>query len=151
MIRTMLAALDDTPRASGVFDAAAGLAERFGADLFVLRVIDVPPEFPAAGAGTPRDALPEFLSRAALEELGSITARHPSVAAKAIVRAGAPWRAILDVAEDVGADLIVMGSHGYSGLDHVFGTTEGKIVNRSPRSVYLVHGSEWSSAGTKKG
>ena len=38
------------------------------------------------------------------------------------------------------ADLIVLGSHGYHGLDRLLGTTAGKVVNLARRNVLVVHG-----------
>ena len=37
-----------------------------------------------------------------------------------------------------GADLIVVGSHGYSGIDHLLGTTAARVVNHADRSVLVV-------------
>jgi universal stress protein F len=141
MIQRILVGLDSTPRARFVLDAAADIAERFGACLFLLRVIEVPPVFPAAAAGCPRDELPAHLTRLALEDLAAIARRRPSTMIDAwLVRVGVPWRAILACSAEVDADLVVIGSHGYKGLDYVFGTTEEKVVDHCAPSVYLVHG-----------
>ncbi|MGH7440334.1 MAG: universal stress protein, partial [Polyangiaceae bacterium] len=51
---------------------------------------------------------------------------------------GVPWQAISAAAESVGADLIVLGSHGYGGVDRLLGTTAAKVVNHSPCSVLVV-------------
>jgi nucleotide-binding universal stress UspA family protein len=56
-----------------------------------------------------------------------------------LVRHGQPWRVILDVAEELDVDLVVLGSHGYHGMDRVLGTTAGKVANLSRRDVYVVH------------
>ncbi|HEY3667075.1 MAG TPA: universal stress protein, partial [Polyangiaceae bacterium] len=50
-----------------------------------------------------------------------------------------PWKMILEVAQDFEVDLIVIGSHGYKGWDHVLGTTAGKVVNHADRNVFVVH------------
>jgi nucleotide-binding universal stress UspA family protein len=49
------------------------------------------------------------------------------------------WRAILEAGDRLSADLIVIGSHGYGGWDRVLGTTAANVVNRSERSVLVVH------------
>jgi nucleotide-binding universal stress UspA family protein len=54
------------------------------------------------------------------------------------VRVGVPWEAICAAARDTGADLIVVGSHGYSTLDRFLGTTAAKVVNHAPCSVLVV-------------
>ncbi len=77
MIRVILAALDRSSRASGVFQAASQLAARFGARLHVFRAITIPPEFPAAGAGgAKKDRLGPYLKTEALDELARLA--HPS-------------------------------------------------------------------------
>jgi hypothetical protein len=45
----ILVAVDASEREPGVFDAAAELAQRFDATLFVVRAVTVSPEFPAGG------------------------------------------------------------------------------------------------------
>ena len=61
MIARVLVALDDSARAEGVFDAASEIAQRFAARLHPLRVVSVPPEFPAAAAGSLADPLSTYL------------------------------------------------------------------------------------------
>jgi universal stress protein F len=51
---------------------------------------------------------------------------------------GAPWQSICSTAESLKADLVVIGSHGYSGVDRLLGTTAGKVVNHAPCSVLVV-------------
>jgi nucleotide-binding universal stress UspA family protein len=140
MIATLLVALDGSSRAPGVFDAAAEVARRFGAALYPFRAIFVPPEFPAAGAGSQRDPLPEYLSKEAYEEVLLLAARAPDVAvALPAVRVGQPWRTILELADELDVDLIVLGSHGYHGLDRILGTTAARVANLARRNVLVVH------------
>jgi nucleotide-binding universal stress UspA family protein len=139
MIVNVLVALDGSRRAPGVFDAAAEVAMRFGAVLHPFRAIFVPPEFPAAGAGTPRDPLPEYLSREAMGELAQLAARAPYRTAQPIVRVGQPWRLILELADELGVELIVLGSHGYHGFDRILGTTAARVANLARHNVLVVH------------
>jgi nucleotide-binding universal stress UspA family protein len=64
---------------------------------------------------------------------------------------GQSWRAILDATEELGADLSMMGSHGYHGLDRVLGTTAAKVANLSPRHVFVVHHPIGARAGGTTG
>lgn len=57
------------------------------------------------------------------------------------------WKAILATADQEDADLIVIGSHGYHGWDHVLGTTAGKVANVATRSVLVVHTREVMAEG----
>ncbi len=54
------------------------------------------------------------------------------------VALGVPWQAVCKAAVDEKADLIVIGSHGYGGIDHLLGTTAAKVVNHADRPVLVV-------------
>jgi nucleotide-binding universal stress UspA family protein len=142
MIARILVALDGSPRAPGVLEKAGEIAARFGARLHPLRAIFVPPEFPAAAAGSGPDPLPARLTHAAREDIARIIARAGvrGVAMEPpIIRIGQPWRLILEVGDEIDADLIVIGSHGYSGLDRILGTTATRVSNLALRDVLVVH------------
>jgi nucleotide-binding universal stress UspA family protein len=53
------------------------------------------------------------------------------------VSLGSPWEALCKAPREENVDLIVIGSHGYSGLDHVLETTAAKIVNHADRPVLV--------------
>ena len=141
-IRTVMAALDGSERAPAVYHVACGVAARFGARLYVFRALDIPPEFPAAAAYKDGDPLPAFLEQQAREQLAFITngssggvRPEPPI----ITASHQPWRAIIEAAARLSIDLIVMGSHGYGGLDRILGTTAGKVANLASRNVLIVH------------
>jgi len=140
MIARVLVALDGSPRAPGVMDAAAELAGKFGATLYPFRAVFVSPEFPAAAAGNPTDRLPQYLMQEANEQIVQLVNRaRGAVVASPIVRIGQPWRRILEVADEIDADVIVLGSHGYHGLDRILGTTAARVANLARRNVLVVH------------
>jgi nucleotide-binding universal stress UspA family protein len=140
MIRTILVALDGSLRAPAVFAAAAELARRFQAELVLLRVIFIPAEFPPAGHMTYMDPLRAQMIRDAEVALGDLASTAPDVrVTPPLVRHGQPWKVILEVSDELYVDLIVMGSHGYHGLDRVLGTTAGKVANLASRNVLVVH------------
>ena len=140
IIERILVALDGSDRAPAVFEAAAELGIKFGATLHPFRVVSIPPEFPAAAAATHVDPLATKIVKAALDELLVLAPPAPGlVVAAPLVHIGQPWRAILAAAETLDAHLIVMGSHGYFGLDRVLGTTAAKVVNLAHRNVFVVH------------
>jgi universal stress protein F len=141
LIAHVLVALDASARAPYVLAAAAEIAARFRAKLTLVRALAIPPDFPPAAHVSPRDPLPAFLLKEAQDALQALLATLPEgVAAGApVVRVGQSWRAILDVADELEVDLIVVGSHGYYGLDRILGTTAGKVANLSRRNVLVVH------------
>ena len=57
-----------------------------------------------------------------------------------VIREGSPARVILDVAQEEGVDLIVMGSSGKSGFDRfIMGSVADKVVNSAKCAVLVVH------------
>ena len=141
MIASILAALDHTEKARGVLAVATTLAERFEARLHLFRAIAVAQSFPpAASTASHPDRLPAFLRMEALNDLDTLARGNMrALAHPPIVMVGSPAHAILEAAEQVDADLIVIGSHRLHGLDHLFGTTSGSVATRAPCSVYVVH------------
>lgn len=150
MIGRILVALDGSPRSAGVLAAAVEMARRFDADLLPLRVIFIPAEFPPSAHVVQGDPLRAHMIRDAEEALAALTASVTGARMGApIVLHGQPWRVILQASDDLNVDLIVVGSHGYHGLDRVLGTTAGKVANLAHRNVLVVH--ERSGAGVVPG
>jgi nucleotide-binding universal stress UspA family protein len=139
MIRTILAAVDSSPIAESVVATGKDLATRFGARLHLFRAVRIPSEFPAAAHSLP-DGLVEMLTHQAIEDLVQLAGGDRKIVCEPpTVDFAKPWRAILDAAARIDADLIVIGSHGFGGWDRILGTTAAGVVNRSDRHVWVVH------------
>ena len=70
-------------------------------------------------------------------EMAKVAARYPK--AKTMAREGPARTGILDVAREIGADLIVMGTHGRSGFQHaLLGSVAERVVHHSPCPVLVV-------------
>jgi nucleotide-binding universal stress UspA family protein len=144
---TILVALDGSPRARGVFDAAATLARPLRARLVLYRALVIPPDFSAPGEAKGPDELPKYLEKEANAEFLALKMRAPDVPCEVrIDETDQPWRAIVAAGDAVNADLIVLGSHGFHGWDHMLGTTAGKVANRAHRNVMIIHESDGSGA-----
>jgi nucleotide-binding universal stress UspA family protein len=141
-MKRILVALDSSSRAPGVVAAAVDLAAKFNSTIYPLRVLYVPPEFPAAAGGGAADPLPSHMVNAAAAQLTGLFsgAAHLDVAAPLILLDSHPWKGILKAGDDLDVDLIVMGSHGHNTLDIILGTTAAKVANLAQRNVLVVHG-----------
>ena len=138
MIQRVLVAVDASPRAPAVLAAAREVAGRFGARLHVYRAAYLPPDIPAA-AHTPEDGTEAELRRLETARFNALVGDAPGLVIEPIdFNVGSPWRAILRTADRLDADLIVIGAHGFGAIDHLIGTTAGKVVNHSSRSVFVV-------------
>jgi nucleotide-binding universal stress UspA family protein len=139
VFRKILAAVDNSPRAPGVLAAARKVAACHSARLHLYRAVFVPPDIPPAGH-TEGDPAAEALRKRAEQELASLVGGAPDVTVEPPeFGTGQPWRAILAAADRLDVDLIVIGSHGYGGLDRLLGTNAARVVNHSTRSVLVVH------------
>ncbi|MBX3160947.1 MAG: universal stress protein [Deltaproteobacteria bacterium] len=137
-MKRILVALDGSPRAGTVLAAALQLAELTEAKLIAYRAIGVPPEMSSAIL-VGGDQLERVLEATARAELERLVRDVPSPRLEAIETAFAtPWDGICRAAREREADLIVIGSHGYHGLDRLLGTTAAKVVNHADRNVLVV-------------
>ena len=111
----------------------------FEAKLVLLRALYLPVELPPEVYAQHGPSLEEVLCRdahASLERLARDL--PPELVERITTEIGTPWDAIVRAGRTLDADLIVIGSHGYSGIDHVLGTTAAKVANHADRNVLIV-------------
>jgi len=138
-LRRILVALDSSERASRVLAAASSLAEGCNAKLVLLRAIGLPTDLPRDVLAVTDARLEDVLLRNARGELEQLAASLPPGRIDQIrVVFGTAWDAICREAKTSEADLIVIGSHGYGGLDRVLGTTAAKVANHADRNLLIV-------------
>lgn len=139
-LRDVLVATDfSEPAAVGV-EWAARVARDRGARLHVVHVVS--PPMPVADFTTPPLTPDRGLHDAARGRLDELLAepRFAGLEAHAVLRDGTPSIAVLDVAEEVGAGLIVVGTRGLTGFRHLLlGSTAERIVQRAAVPVLSVH------------
>jgi nucleotide-binding universal stress UspA family protein len=135
-MKNVLVALDGSPRAPGVL--ASGVACAQGAGIVLVRVVGLAEDVRDLWRTTDVPAL-EFVeqqARAYLEACRALVPPGSLVDVEVVV--GSPWEAICATARAHHSDLVVIGSHGYSTLDRLIGTTAAKVVNHAPCSVLVV-------------
>ncbi|MFQ5733277.1 MAG: universal stress protein [Planctomycetaceae bacterium] len=128
---------------------ACELVDRFRAELHVLHVIhDVSSALPDFGMGLAMPALRENLGdrkdRLEADAIGRLTKVLPAgwERGKRVVlatRFGAPFVEIIRYAREHNCDLIVLGTHGRTGLPHaLLGSVAEKVIRKSPCPVLSV-------------
>ena len=138
-MKRILVALDASERAPSVLAAAARLAVLADAKLIVFRAIGVPPEMPPELFKVTDVRLEDVLRNNAHTDLSRLVADLPRERVEKIVaELATPWDGICRAAREQDVDLVVIGSHGFGGLDRLLGTTAAKVVNRSDRNVLVV-------------
>ena len=140
-MKTIVVGLDASSRSPGVLRSAFNLAQQFQAKLYVVRAVSLPPEIPAEALTATPDALPARLLDITKRGLDGALANVPSEwLAGSEARLGSPWQVLCDIAKEQSAELLVVGTHGFSGFDHILGTTAAKVANHAPCSVLVVRG-----------
>ncbi|HET9627671.1 MAG TPA: universal stress protein [Kofleriaceae bacterium] len=138
-MKRILVALDGSPRAATVFAAARRLAELTGAQLVLYRAMSVVPDLPREALIEGQTRLDDLLTEHARADLERFAADVPRGLIEHIVTAFAtPWDGICRAGFEHDVDLIVIGSHGYGGLDRLLGTVASKVVNHADRNVLVV-------------
>jgi universal stress protein F len=138
-MKRILVCLDASPRAPRVLETAADLAGRLGARLYLLRTVGIPPEVDEAMFVHAAVSVIETMTTRARLELEALARDvDPALVDSIHVHIGTPWDTICREATSLDCDLVVLGSHGYSGLDRILGTTAGKVTNHCDRSVLVV-------------
>jgi nucleotide-binding universal stress UspA family protein len=138
-MKRILVALDGSPRAETVLAAAARLAELSHGKLVLFRAIGVPADLPREILNLMDRSLEDVLIGNAHAELERFAASLPRDRVERIVTPFATaWDGICRTARELDVDLIVIGSHGYGGIDRVLGTTAAKVVNHADRNVLVV-------------
>jgi len=139
-VRSILVALDDSARAPLVFETAVMMARSLGAQVFLIRVLVIPPDIPPA-AHTHPNGLEASIASAARADLHALMSSATGVQfGPPLVLVGEPWRHIVSTAHAFDVGLIVVGSHRHHGpLDRALGTVASKVVNHADRNVLVVH------------
>lgn len=139
LITHILAPTDFSAPASHSLAFAIGLARDFKAELTLLHVAESWGDR-VSGADA-RDLDPEIAGHIRQQALDLLEAYETTGIPEVHVEtaAGRASRAIAEVAQRVGVDLIVMGSHGTSALEHaLLGSTAEAVLRLAPCPVYTI-------------
>jgi nucleotide-binding universal stress UspA family protein len=148
---TLLVAVDFTPFSEEALIFASQLAEKLKSQLLVVHVIHDPAEAPGfyAQKGKEKKFL-QSMEEAAEEMMEEFLAKmrndHPDQLpikeAVPLLVVGTPVTRILEIAEKKQASMIIIGSHGRTGLSHLLvGSKAERVVQLSPIPVTVVKGS----------
>jgi nucleotide-binding universal stress UspA family protein len=142
-IRHILCPVDLTPACREVMAAADAMAIRFDADLTILHAVYDPLDATCSHIPhPPMEQLREEMIQVAEATLRRQARRAlgPSPRASLVVVAGSPLQQILRFVKTHGVDLIVMGTTGKTGLDHmIMGSTAERVVRTAPCPVLSIH------------
>ncbi len=141
-IERIVCAVDFSAYADYSLRYALYFAKAFQADLQVLHVVELPFLPSYSLAGVPDLTIPsEEIEEGARKKLDELVTKCRAEYAKVEgqVRTGTAFVEIIAYAREVEADLIVVGTHGRTGLRHMLiGSVAEKIVRKAPCPVLTV-------------
>ncbi len=123
---------------------AVEYAKAFGADILVLHVVDSWAGFPAYDHGIPIDVreIVESMKQAAEAHVSSISGHMRNETTRDVhtrVSIGPPAEEILRVTAEESGDLIIMGTHGWTGIRHMLlGSVAEKVLRTAACPVLVV-------------
>ncbi len=145
---TLLVAVDFSPFSEEALFFAGQLAEKLKAQLLVLHVIHDPAEAPGFYAQkgkkkkflqSMQEAAEEMMEEFLLKMRRAYPDRVPIKEAEPLLVVGTPVTRIVEVAEKKQVGMIIMGSHGRTGLAHLLvGSKVQRVVQLSPIPVTVV-------------
>lgn len=138
----ILTAIDFSENSELAFDYAITMATQFNSELTIMHVINEPIDL--RGFYVPHisfEQLEKEIEEGAAKmmetfcstKLGSFTNY------KSVLVSGIPYEEITRKAEEIGASLIILGTHGRTGLDHIlFGSTAERVVRSAACPVMTI-------------
>lgn len=142
-IRRILVPIDFSAQSASVIEWAAHFAEEHGSQIVLLHVYHLPVEFQQLEGGY---LPPDFWARVKADaeqqiEVHAKALRGRDLKVETRVREGYPGTVIVDEAAALPADLIVIGTHGHTGLKHLLlGSIAERVVQKAPCPVLTVKG-----------
>jgi nucleotide-binding universal stress UspA family protein len=141
-IKTILFATDFSESSDYAFQYADSLAKQYSAHLILVHVINEPVDL--RGFYVPHisfDKLEEEIEAGARKMMEKFCRTHirDFENYETCILPGIPYDEIIKKGVESSADLIVMATHGRTGLDHMlFGSTAEKVVRKSPIPVLTI-------------
>jgi universal stress protein A len=138
-IKKVLVPIDFSDYSKSSLKYAVNFAKNFKASLILVYVVEpviYPPDFSMGQIAIPAAGVE--MDKRAKEELDKLAEKEiPSdLNVKKIIKTGKPFVEIIETAADEDADLIIIATHGHTGVEHIlFGSTAEKVVRKAPCPV----------------
>ena len=135
---TIMLATDGSKYSLSATDKAINIAKSYGAEIKAVSVVDVTEEF--------QTEAPEAVDRLVAGAKGFVEevrkkAETQGVRIEPLVREGETYKVITDLARKFASDVIVMGSHGRTGIKRLLmGSVTEKVLGYAPCPVLVIRG-----------
>ncbi len=141
-IKKILVPIDFSEHSKNALRHAITYAKQFDAELVLIYVVE-PTVYPA-DLSFGQVAFPSIereLSQRGKEELDELAKKQAGkhVRVRTVIRTGKPFLEIIDAAQREHVDLIIIATHGHTGVEHLlFGSTAEKVVRKAHCPVLVV-------------
>lgn len=139
-LKRLLVPVDFSEPSRAALDYAIALARPFGSEICLLHVVEaivLPPDVEVVETAVLAERMNEEAAKCLAKWREEAASRASAVTED--LRAGTPHREIVEAAEDTNADLIIMGTHGHTGLARaLIGSTAERVVRHAPCPVLVV-------------
>lgn len=138
-IKKVLVPIDFSDYSKSALKYAVNFAKSFNAEIILIYVVEpviYPPDFSMGQIAMP-SITTEWDDRAKDELQKLATSEITEIAnVKSIIKTGKPFVEIIETAKEENIDLIIIATHGHSGVEHIlFGSTAEKVVRKAPCPV----------------
>ena len=140
----ILVALDESPMAYAAVEQALSLAQDLKSQVTIMSVIAIDPFvgvdfYKVAPAITDYFMQAEKNAKERLEDVKQSFIRDGINVNTKLIHGVSPSQGIIQVADEAGADLIIMGSHGRTGIQKVMlGSVAQNVLTQSPIPVLII-------------
>ena len=136
MYKNIVLAYDGSKFSNKALQEAISLAKSSGGNLLILSIVDITDEFESEAPGL-TDKMTGKLLKLAQKALEKAVAA--GVKTKVEVHVGDAYEMIVEISKKKKADIIVMGSHGRTGLTRLLmGSVTSRVIGHAPCSVLVV-------------
>ena len=141
MFKKILCPLDFSEFTDEIMQYATDIAKRYDAELHLLHVVPNPTYFtPYESFLTPENiiAIEGTIEKEVTRNFDKVL-KGIDIPAKTVSKIGAAFVEIIEYIKAEGIDLVVMGTHGRSGIEHILiGSVAEKVVRKSPCPVMTI-------------
>lgn len=137
-VKKIVIAIDDGPASEKVVSIGFQLGQQLNAEIALVSIVDTTMLL-TDGAVTPRELANRVKNDYKKNHKMLIDKLCNGCKVWTFVEEGKPFEAILKVADEWNADLIVLGTHGRTGLTHILmGSVAEKIVRHSAKPLFII-------------
>lgn len=136
-IKKVLVPIDFSDYSKSALKYAVNFSKLFNAEIILIYVVEpviYPPDFSMGQIAMP--SLNTEWDERAKDELEKLAKSEINTSVKTILKTGKPFVEIIETAKEENIDLIIIATHGHTGVEHIlFGSTAEKVVRKAPCPV----------------